>query len=100
MSAKKQEPELSDAEKAKDLARRQKGHVFMTGVEVEQARSAAGLRPLKERHWMVRAEEANRLEQIRSERQRRLRFLASGWKRLATNKSNAIYGLLSGLVVD
>lgn len=83
MTDKKTEPELSDAEKAADLARRQKGYVFMTADQVEEYRNHYGLRPLKHRHWMTRAKEEARLERLKIDRQERMRFLASGWKRLA-----------------
>ena len=97
MSNKKTEPELSLAE---DLARRQKDHIFMTSEQVATAHEAVGLRPLKDGHWMVKAEEAARLKQNKTDRQQRMRFLASGWKRLANNKSNELAGLLGGIVCE
>ena len=93
MSDKKQEPELS-------LAERQRIHKFMTTEEALAWNATRGTRPQSSKHWMAKEREVARVAKIKQDRLQRMRFLASGWKRLARNKSNELAGLLSGIVVD
>ncbi len=68
---------------AQSLEGRQRNHKFLTTQEVLAWNATRGLRPQSSKHWMSKARELGRLQQIEIDRLQRMRFLASGWKRLA-----------------
>lgn len=83
MSDKKPKPEPSLAELEAELAERRKDHTMMTTEEARAFNTSSGLRPQSEKHWMSKRREEQRLDKIETDRLARMRFLASGWKRLA-----------------
>lgn len=89
MSDKKPEQEPSTSEGA-SLEERQESHRFLTTEEAQAWNARQPLKPLPDSHWMVKAEKQRQEE----ERLARMRFLASGWKRLAKKMRTKVVNLI------